>query len=208
MSVLRGVYAICDNTTVPRRSHPLISRQLLEGGVRIIQLRLKGGDPGRTAGIAGEILKLKRDFDFTFIVNDDVELAVSLGADGVHLGRDDRPVSEVRALLGSKILIGYSAHSREEALAAERSGADYVALGAIYPTPFKGPDHPIQGLERLSETVRAVSIPVVAIGGIDRGNFSAVVKTGVAAVAMIRALVAADDIAREARWFVEAFDAE
>jgi thiamine-phosphate pyrophosphorylase len=114
-------------------------------------------------------------------------------------------VSQARKRLGKNFLIGYSSHSLEEAREAERRGADYVAFGAIFPTPLKGPGHPIQGLDRLREVVRAMTIPVVAIGGIDRTNFAAVVETGVSAVAMIRALVAAKDISSEARWFVRNF---
>jgi thiamine-phosphate pyrophosphorylase len=204
--MIHGVYAICDNTTVPHLRHEEIARELLTGGIRILQLRLKGeNDLQKVRQIADSILRLKKEFDFTFILNDEVDLALELKTDGVHLGRDDMAVSQARKRLGKNFLIGYSSHSLEEAREAERRGADYVAFGAIFPTPLKGPGHPIQGLDRLREVVRAMTIPVVAIGGIDRTNFAAVVETGVSAVAMIRALVAAKDISSEARWFVRNF---
>lgn len=165
---------------------------------------MKGeSDPGRIRESVQAILALKREFDFTFILNDWPELARELGADGVHLGREDLPLPEARQILGTNKLIGYSSHSLPEALEAERLGADYVALGAVFTTPLKGPGHPIQGLPRLREAVRALAVPLVAIGGIDRENFMPVVETDVAAVAIIRALICAPDIKAAASWFVQ-----
>jgi thiamine-phosphate diphosphorylase len=204
MNPIHGIYAICDNSLTPHLSHESIARKLLEGGIRLIQLRMKGeNDPARIRESARGILALKRDFKFTFILNDWPELAGELNADGVHLGRDDLPLPEARQILGDEKLIGYSSHSLSEALEAEQLGADYVALGAIFTTPLKGPGHPIQGLPRLREAVRSLRVPLVAIGGIDRANFMPVVETDVAAIAMIRALNCAQDIRAEATWFVQ-----
>lgn len=207
MLPIRGIYALVDNSQNPALDHERIARELLNGGVRILQLRLKGEtDPENIKRVADKIIALKKTFDFCFILNDWPELAKSLGADGTHVGQDDMPVRKARRLLGEHFLIGYSSHSLGEAVAAERAGASYVAFGAIYPTVHKGPGHPIQGVERLGKVVETLKVPVVAIGGIQRGNFAAVAATGVAAIAMIGALTQAADIAAEASYFVSCFE--
>ena len=150
-------------------------------------------------------MSFKNDFDFTFIINDHVDVALEIGADGVHVGADDMPVAEVRKKVGDKMLIGYSSHSLEEALQAEEGGADYVAFGAIFPTKTKGPGHPVQGLEKLRAVVEAVKIPVVAIGGINKENFGQVLETGVASIAMITALTDASDIAKRSQQYTAGF---
>ena len=206
MAAIQGIYALCDNSLSPRLDHRDLAERLLKGGVPILQLRMKGEkDLGQVRAAASAILAFKKRFDFIFILNDFVELAAELPVDGIHLGQDDMAIAEARRRLGAERLIGYSSHSLEEALAAERQGADYVALGAIFPTASKGPGHPVQGTETLRQVVAALQVPVVAIGGIGRENFSQVVATGAGAVAMIGALTQAPDITAEAKWFVEAF---
>ncbi|KAB2841588.1 thiamine phosphate synthase [bacterium] len=206
MREIRGIYALCDTSLNPRLTHLELARRLVAGGVPILQLRMKGEtDLSKVREVARGILELKRERDFTFLLNDFVELAAELPVDGVHVGQDDLSIPEARKLLGPGRLIGYSSHSLEEARAAEAAGADYVALGAIFPTATKGPGHPVQGLDKLKAVVAALRAPVVAIGGIKRENFSEVIATGVAAVAMIGALSLAPDIAAEARWFVDEF---
>jgi len=207
MPPIRGIYALCDNSQNPSLDHGEIARDLLAGGVRILQLRIKGeSDPEKIRRIADKILAFKKNHDFTFILNDWPELAKRIGADGTHVGQDDMPIREARRLLGEKFLIGYSSHSLGEAIAAERAGASYVAFGAIFPTANKGPTHPIQGVERLAKVVDSLRVPVVAIGGINRENFASVAGTGVAAIAMIGALTQATDIAAEAGYFVSCFE--
>ncbi len=198
-----GLYAIVDAGVTPDLPLETLAEDYLKGGVRVIQLRDKRGIPTRFE-IAKKIAALKSKYRFLFIVNDDLELAKEVNADGIHVGKDDSPIVECRKFLGPGKLIGYSSHSLEEAVEAERQGADYVAFGAIYPTPTKGPGHPIQGIEKLREVVRALKIPVVAIGGIGRDNIKEVLLTGVASVAMISALAKAPssrDRAEEARFF-------
>jgi len=204
---IHGIYALCDNSQNPALSHLEIAKRLLAGGVRVLQLRMKGeADPNRVLATARSILKLKEHFSFTFIMNDFVQVALELPVDGVHLGQDDMDLEMARELLGPRCLLGYSSHSMEEALAAEGRGANYVAFGAIFPTVNKGPGHPIQGLEKLSELVKKINVPTVAIGGIGRSNFAEVLATGVSAIAMIGALTAKPDITGEARYFVEQFE--
>jgi len=203
---IHGLYAIIDPRFLPPHlTVAAYARALLAGGCRVIQLRVKDESSRETslrAELARQIMALKVQFDFTFILNDDVALAVELGADGVHVGRDDAPVAAVRAMLWQHALIGYSAHALSEAVAAQSAGADYVALGAIFPTTTKGPGHPVQGIATLAAVVRAVSIPVVAIGGINRTNCDAVLHTGVAAIAMITGLSHAIDVVAETAWYV------
>jgi thiamine-phosphate pyrophosphorylase len=213
---ISGLYTIVDSGFNPFDSLATLARRYLEGGARIVQLRMKtvdaSGSPksevrSPTSDFrrnAEEIMKLKREFDFTFIVNDYADIALEVGADGVHVGENDEPVERLRARVGEKLLIGYSSHSREEAVEAERCGADYVAFGAIFPTPTKGPGHPVQGLRRLREVASAVNVPLVAIGGIVRENVRGVLAAGADAVAMITALARAENVVAETKWFTDA----
>jgi thiamine-phosphate pyrophosphorylase len=204
---IHGIYALCDTTFCPQKTHAQLAEELLSGGVKILQLRMKGEtDLKKVRQTAEVILALKKKFDFTYIINDFVDIALELKADGIHVGRDDMPLPELLKKTKGKILLGYSSHSLPEAIAAEQRGASYVALGAIFPTPTKGPGHPVVGLKTLRQTVQLLKIPVVAIGGINSKNFSAVVGTGVAAIAMISALTTAPDIAAAAAHFVREFD--
>jgi thiamine-phosphate pyrophosphorylase len=198
-TVIRGLYAIVDKAET--------ALDCLKGGASIVQLRDKKRPESEEAGkrfreAAFRIASLKKDFRFLFIVNDDLDVALEVGADGVHVGKDDRPIEECRQKIN---LVGYSSHSLEEAIAAERQGANYVAFGAIYPSPTKGHDHPVQGIGRLKEVVSSLKVPVVAIGGINRSNIQEVLKTGAASVAMISALAQAPDRVEEARYFSRFF---
>lgn len=217
--IIRGLYAIVDNAFRPELSHAELAEAYLKGGAGIVQLRMKRDYGLRTAdcglereevrgpiyNVAEEIIRLKRRYEFLFIINDYVEMAKEVGADGVHVGADDMPVAKVREVAGKKMLIGYSSHSLEEAVAAEKTGADYVALGAIFPTKTKGPGHPVQGLEKLREVVKALRVPVVAIGGIGKKNIKSVLETGVSAVAMITALTEVSDISKATQFYAACF---
>ena len=201
---LTGLYAILDLPSLAALSPFEVARDYLEGGIRIIQLRDKKrleSDASRKnfLEVAWGLKKLREKADFIFIINDDVEVAREVGSDGIHIGRDDPGIADCRKLLGEGKLVGFSSHSLEEALDAERQGADYVALGAIFPTQNKGPGHPIQGLEKLREVVQAVTIPVVAIGGIGETNIREVSRTGVAMAAMISGLSKSPDRVKTAQ---------
>lgn len=188
---IKGLYTICDASSCRGTSLPALAEQLLCGGATILQLRVKGRDePARRQRrvAAKAIMNLKTRFRFLFIVNDDPLLARDLGADGVHVGEDDTPIAHCRRLLGPHKLIGYSSHQLEEAQAAQTAGADYVAFGAIFPSPTKGPGHPVQGLSRLQALTAQLRIPNVAIGGINQENVADVLAAGADAVAMISAL--------------------
>jgi thiamine-phosphate pyrophosphorylase len=156
------------------------ARSAVEGGATVIQLRLKGAPTAEVVSAGRAFL----DLPVTFVVNDDVEAAVELGADGVHLGRAD-PGAE-RAL-AEGLLLGLSASSVEEAAAAEAAGAAYIGAGPVWATPSKPDADPPIGLEGLAAICATVSIPVVAIGGVDATNAAACIGAGAAGVAVIRA---------------------
>lgn len=202
-SSVHGLYAIVDPQFGGGRDTIILARELLAGGCRLLQLRVK--DPAHRYELARAFVALKREYDFCCIINDDVALARELRADGVHVGTEDMTVAEARTILGPTAIIGYSAATTglAGALAAQAAGATYIAFGAIFPTNTKGPGHPVQGLPRLQELVRAVATPIVAIGGITRDNVTEVWQTGVSAVAMIKTLSLAPDPRAEASWFVQ-----
>ena len=156
------------------------ARAAVEGGATVVQLRRKGAS-------SDELVESGRgfaDLEATFVVNDDVEAALRLGADGVHLGRSD--VGAERAV-AEGLLLGTSAASVEEAREGEAKGAAYVGAGPVWSTPSKLDADPAIGLDGLAEICRAVSIPVVAIGGVDTSNAADCIRTGAAGVAVIRA---------------------
>ncbi len=200
---LQGLYAIIDLPSLGGLPPWTVAKDYLAGGIRIIQLRDKRRlespeSRQRFLEAARGLKELRKEADFLFIVNDDLEIARETGSDGIHVGRDDPAISDCRKRLGDGRMVGFSSHSLEEAIEAERQGADYVAFGAIFPTKNKGPGHPIQGLEKLREVVRAVRIPVVAIGGIGESNLREVLGTGASMAAMISGLSGASDRVRTA----------
>jgi thiamine-phosphate pyrophosphorylase len=152
----------------------------VDGGATVIQLRLKGA----STGVVIETGRPFVDLPATFVVNDDVEAALALGADGVHLGRDDAGAEKA---LEQGLMLGTSASSLDEARAGERLGAAYIGAGPVWPTPSKPDADPSIGLDGLREICDAVSIPVVAIGGIDATNAGECIGAGAAGVAVVRA---------------------
>lgn len=201
--MIKGLYAIIDNTFSPEYSHVQLAHLALLGNCKLIQLRMKR--PFKEVfDTAKKIMELKKNFEFTFIINDYVDVAGEIGADGVHVGPNDTPVKEARRMLGKNFIIGYSSSGGIElGLAAEKNGADYIAFGAIFPTKAKGPNHPVQGLQKLKDLCKKASGPVVAIGGINKSNIDSVLTCGVSSVAMIRGITQAKDIVAETRWYVE-----
>ncbi|MBI2081994.1 MAG: thiamine phosphate synthase [Deltaproteobacteria bacterium] len=186
---LAGLYTIADTHSSRNLSPREIALMYLQGGATTLQLRMKGAPADQVFQAAREIVGLKELFNFRLIVNDSLEVAREINADGYHGGKEDPSIEEARRILGPRKLIGYSSHSVAEALEAEKRGADYVAFGAIFPSPSKGHDHPVQGIEKLREVVSLLNVPVVAIGGIGRDNIKRVLSTGVSMVAMISALL-------------------
>jgi thiamine-phosphate pyrophosphorylase len=144
----------------------------------------------------------------SLIVNDRADVALAVDADGLHVGQDDLPPDVARRLVGPDRVLGVTARTAAEARAAERAGADYVGCSAVFATPTKTDTGPPQGIAGLCELVRAVAIPVVAIGGIDASNVGAVIDAGAGGVAVVSAILAAADPAAAARALRERIDAE
>ena len=167
-------------------------KAVLEVGVDFIQWRQKRGSDNVFLERAREIKALCRKFKTPFVVNDRPDIAILVEADALHLGQDDLPIAEARHLVGPEMPIGRSTHSLAQALKAEAEGADYLGFGPIFTTPSKAKPDPEVGITGLVEMLHQVSLPVVAIGGLDENNIAEVARSKVAAVAVIRAILKAD----------------
>jgi len=193
------LYLVTDPDLTAGRPILQVVAAALEGGVTAVQLRDKKSAPRDLLALGAEMRRIARRHQATFIVNDRVDLALALDADGVHVGAEDLPPLEARRLAPRPRLVGVSAGTVREAQSAERVGADYLGAGPVFATATK-PDagEPI-GLDGLAAIASAVSIPVVGIGGIDSGNASSVIEAGAAGVAVISAIVGAGDPEAAAR---------
>ena len=187
------LYAITDRTYDALRPLPLAVKQAIQGGATCIQLRDKHALP-TTESDARAVADLCRYAGIPFIVNDDVALACRVDADGVHVGQDDTSCAEARAALGSDKIIGVSVHTVEEAKQAEAQGADYVGVGALFATPTK-PDAHVVAPEELKAITETLSIPVVAIGGLNLDTLDTLEYSGVDGAAVVSAVFGADDVA-------------
>lgn len=194
-----SLYVITDETIGSGRSHAEIARQAVLGGATIIQLRDKGRSCTELTALGREIAAITQTAGAVFIVNDRLDVAIACGADGVHLGQDDLPVSTARQLAPPGFIIGVSVGTIEEAVEAERGGADYLALSPTFSTGSKDDAGPGHGLDRLRQVCRTVRIPVIAIGGINRTNVRDVIAAGAEGVAVISAVVASPKIAAASR---------
>lgn len=195
----RGLYAIIDVEACGARSPLEVAAAVLEGGCAILQLRAKRSSDDEVLALGHALRALCTRANVPFVLNDRVELASAVRADGVHLGQDDMPIREARALtLASGLAIGISTHDLEQARAAQLAGADLIGFGPVFATQSKAQPDAVVGLAALAEVVRSVSIPVVAIGGIDLDNAKNVAQTGVPLAAAIGALCRASDPKRAA----------
>jgi len=193
------LYVITDEMIGGRRSHLEIAQRAIAGGADVIQLRDKTCSPLALLRAARDIRSITRKSGTLLIINDRLDVAIASGADGVHLGQDDIAVSTARQLAPSGFIIGVSVGTVEDAVGAEREGADYLALSPTFSTASKNGAGPGHGLGRLREIRRAVSIPVIAIGGINRQNAGDVIAAGADGVAVISAVVASPDITAAVR---------
>lgn len=187
------LYAVTDRYWLNGRTLTDVVRESLEGGVTMLQLREKTLEEPAFLQEARELQALCRSYHVPFIVNDNVDIALAMDADGVHVGQSDMEALDVRAKLGPDKIIGVSAQTVEQALLAEKHGADYLGVGAVFPTGSKADAEEVS-FDTLKAICQAVSIPVVAIGGISRGNAARLAGSGICGVAVISAIYGAVDI--------------
>jgi thiamine-phosphate pyrophosphorylase len=202
---ISGLYAItpecADTESLVRQV-----RRALSGGVHMVQYRSKEGDVALRHEQANELLTLCRQFRVPLIINDDIRLADLIGADGVHLGKDDGSVREARLILGPDKIVGVSCYADlQRALDAEAHGANYVAFGSFFPSPTK-PGAAAAPLTLLHEAKHSLNIPIVAIGGISADNVIPLIEAGADAVAVISALFGSEDIGAAASRFAVLFE--
>ncbi len=194
---------ITDPKLAPGRDHVAIAAAALAGGADMIQLRDKAGDLRELLPQARAIQALCRSHGAIFIVNDRLDLALAAEADGVHVGQEDLPAEAARRLLPPGRILGVSTHTREQAEAACLAGADYIGFGPMFPTGTKDTGYTPRGLEGLRDVRAAISLPILAIGGITLETVEGVIAAGATAPAVISAIVAVPDIAGAAAAFRE-----
>src|SRR5581483_2856172 len=202
MQRLRGLYGMVDlRPGAPPAGR--LARALLDGGARVLQLRMKHASAGSMLAVVDELRPICRRREALLIVNDRVDVALVGGADGVHLGQDDLPLAEARRI-APKLIIGISTHDEAQARAAAEGGADYLGFGPIFETTSKQNPDPVVGLERLAAVCK-LEVPIVAIGGISVERAADCARAGAAAVAIISAVSSAPDVAAAARAVSAAF---
>lgn len=185
MKKIGRFHVLTDITLQTRYSHVELAEFAIAGGADTIQFRQKGGTTRQMIREAEQIQAMCKQTGVTFIVNDRVDVAIACHADGVHLGQGDFPILLARKLLGEDAIIGGSAGNMEEARACLIEGADYVGFGPVYPTTSKEDAGPASGLALLSQIVETIPLPIIAIGGITRGNVRMVLHARVHGIAVI-----------------------
>ncbi|HEX4696941.1 MAG TPA: thiamine phosphate synthase [Candidatus Udaeobacter sp.] len=192
------LYGIIDLGYVEAADVARIAEQMIEGGVDLIQLRGKGRSIDELARLAAELHQLTAPSSTPLIANDHCEIASRVPLEGVHVGQDDDAIEIVRCKVSRPVLIGKSTHSVEQAVAAEREGADYIGFGPIFATPTK-PDYPPIGLDEISRVHAQVELPIFCIGGINIDNLQSVIDAGAKRAVMVSALLKAHSIVDYAR---------
>lgn len=195
---IKGLYLILDSQAAQERDELDLARQAILGGARLIQLRDKERSSAELLPLARKLRQLCAESSVLFLVNDRLDLALGAEADGVHLGPSDFPVREARKLLPWGKLIGCSVKTLTQAYQAAEEGADYVSVGSIYPSPTK-PQAKVVGLDLLRQTRGELSLPLVAIGGIGPKNVAEVIRAGADAVAVVSAVLQAEDVTAAVR---------
>ena len=194
------LYVITESAISRGRSNEFVVKEAIKGGAKIIQLREKRWDKDRIKQEAIKLLRICRENNVLFIVNDYVDIALEIGADGVHLGQSDMPIKEARKICGDKLIIGLSTHSVEQAVKADKENVDYITIGPVFKTRAK--DYTV-GPEIIKEILKKIKMPLIAIGGINRDNIDSVLWQGAKSVAVISAVVGAEDVRKAARGLVQ-----
>ena len=191
------LYAITDSHWLNGRTLYSVVKESLDGGVTFLQLREKELDEEHFLEEARELQKLCREYQVPFVINDNVDIAAAINADGVHVGQSDMEAGDVRAKLGPDKIIGVTAKTVEQAVLAQERGADYLGVGAVFHTDSKADAKEIS-FDTLKDICKAVSIPVIAIGGITEENVRELAGSGICGIAVISAIYAQRDIKKAA----------
>jgi thiamine-phosphate pyrophosphorylase len=194
-----SLYLVTDRSLAGGRSLAEIVKAAVAGGVSVVQLREKGCSTRRMIGLAEEILAIVRPAGIPLIVNDRIDVALAVDADGVHVGQDDMPAVVARRLIGSSKILGVTAGSPDEGIQAVADGADYIGCNAVFYTPTKLDTGVPTGIDGFRHLARAVPVPVIAIGGMNAGNAGDLIRAGAAGVAVVSAIVAVNDPEQSAR---------
>lgn len=198
------LYLVTDRNLMSTRTLNEAVEQAILGGCTMVQLREKEASSLEFYNQAKELRLLTEHYHIPLIINDRVDIALSVKADGVHIGQNDIPADVVRNIIGSNMLLGVSATSIQEAMCAEEAGADYLGVGAMFPTGTKK-DAQAVSLNKLKQICKAVSVPVVAIGGISIENVSQLVGTGIRGLAVVSAIISQPDIEQAAKELKQSF---
>lgn len=195
-----GLYVITAAVPELGRDHIDVAMAAIEGGADAIQLRIKRRSMGEALKVAKAVHALTQEAGIPLVINDHVGIAMASGAEGLHVGQDDIPLTSARMMLGDDVVIGFSTGGKPaEAIRAERDGASYVGVGPVYATTTKRDAGPPVGLARIAKLKAVVSLPVVAVGGIDASNLGACIEAGADAVAVISAITMAEDMVAATR---------
>lgn len=191
------LYAVTDRTWLGERKLSEQVREAILGGVTFVQLREKNIEREEFISLANDVKEITDQFRIPFVINDNVEVAIEVSADGVHVGQEDMEVKKVRDLIGTDKILGVSVQTVQQAIQAEKDGADYLGVGAIFSTDSKA-DATNVTIATLKSICQSVKIPVVAIGGININNVQELNKSGIAGIAVISAIFSKDNIAEAA----------
>jgi len=189
-----SLYLVADTDYAAGRDLVRIVREAVQGGVTAVQLRAKGLDTHAFLDLAVRLKTALKGRSVPLIINDRVDIALACGAEGVHLGQDDMPVTAARKLLGKAKIIGLSVNTMKEAREAERLGAGYIGLGPVFATTSKETELPVLGAAGVRRFRARIKIPIIGIGGINLGNAAEVIESGAEGVAVISAILGATDV--------------
>lgn len=208
MKPIGRLHVLTDTELQSRFTHVELVRMAIKGGADTIQFRQKSGATREMIEICREAKKLCGDAAVTFIVNDRVDVAIASEADGVHLGQNDFPIPLARKLLGKTRIIGGSAVTLDEVKKCLSEGADYIGFGPVYPTTSKDDAGPVTGIALLEEAAKAVSIPIIAIGGVTVENTPEVIRAGAQGIAVISAVCCQENPEQATRELLQALQPE
>lgn len=199
-----SLYLVTDNSDDVEKFLNTIE-EAIKGGVTVVQIREKTAETLDFYNLALKVKEITTKYDVPLIINDRVDVALAIDADGVHVGQSDMPCDVTRRLIGKDKILGVSASTVDEAQKAERDGADYIGTGAVFPTATKD-DAPSVTKDGLKEVVKSINIPVVAIGGINHDNASELIDTGIAGLSVVSAIMSADDPKKSSEELLKIFN--